>query len=50
MGASITGIAAGACVGAAIISILWDEVWNLRTFIKYQIAALGILAAIYILR
>jgi hypothetical protein len=46
----ITGLAAGMCVGSAVAAILWDEKWNLRTFIKYQIAALNIVVAIYILR
>ncbi|EOT0230482.1 hypothetical protein ACNKJC_000728 [Enterobacter hormaechei] len=50
MSGSITGIAAGICVGAAVIAIFWDEEWNLRTFIKYQVAALGIVAAICLLR
>lgn len=50
MSGIITGIAAGICAGSAVAAILWDEEWGLRTFIKYQVAALGIVAAIYILR
>ena len=48
-GANI-GIESGICIGLAVAAILWDENWNLRTFIKYKIAVLGILAAICILR
>ena len=49
MSGIITGIA-GMCAGLAVAVILWDEPWNMRTFIKCQVAALGIMAAIFILR
>lgn len=50
MSGMISGLAAGMCAGSAVAAILWDEEWNLRTFIKYQVAAIGIITAIYILR
>ena len=50
MSGIITGITAVMGAGSPVAAILWDEEWNLRTFIKYQVAALGIVSAMYILR
>lgn len=50
MSGIITGIAAGVCVSAAVVAILWDEESNLRTYVKCLVASLGIVATIYILR
>ncbi len=50
MSGMISGLAAGMCIGSAVAAILWDEQWNLRKLIKYQVAAIGIITAIYILR
>lgn len=39
------GVMAGMCIGGAIIAILWNEPWDWRLFIRYQIAAVLMVVA-----
>ncbi|MFJ5981942.1 hypothetical protein ACIQCX_13610 [Enterobacter cancerogenus] len=50
MSEMITGSLVGACAGAAVIALMWDEEWTLKNIIKYMVASISIAFAIYVAR
>lgn len=41
----LKGVIAGMCIGGAMIAILWNEPWDWRLYIRYQIAAVLMVVA-----